>query len=97
MKIDDFKQWLNDNRSQDVSSVFHDLVAQVGRVIEERDEADRRAGAAERTTAYADKENIAHRRWLSKAKKQWGVSDYVSFDKVWEEALNLKKAADGCT
>lgn len=56
----------------------------------ERDDADRRAGAAERKCEdFAD--TVARRNeWLSKAKREWGVDDRVSFDVVWKEALALK-------
>lgn len=53
----------------------------------ERDEADRRAGAAERKLAHLQEAAAARASWLSKAKAQAGYSDNVSFDVVWAEAL----------
>lgn len=57
----------------------------------ERDDADRRAGAAERHLAWANEENSKRSRWLRKAKEERGYGDEVSFDRVWEEAC---KGAD---
>ena len=59
----------------------------------ERDDADRRAGAAERLLAHAQDSAAARSHWLSKAKREWGVDDKVSFDVVWAEALKLKAAS----
>jgi hypothetical protein len=58
--------------------------------LEERDEADRRAGAAERKVEdFVD--TVSKRNdWLRKAKTEWGVDDRVSFDEVWKEALLSK-------
>lgn len=60
----------------------------------ELDEADRRAGAAERElTRYKD--DVARlNRVRDRMKEEWGVHYNTSFDKVWEEALALKRAAD---
>jgi hypothetical protein len=51
------------------------------------DEADRRAGAAERNNEWL--RDIASRRddWLRQAKKDAGFHDNISFDVVWEKAL----------
>lgn len=64
--------------------------AAVGR---DRDEADRRAGAAERRLESELEASNARRSWLDKAKDQWGVDRNVSFDVVWAEALQHKAAA----
>lgn len=66
------------------------LRALVKTLADERDEADRRAGAAERRMADLQEEASSRRQWLSKAKRQWGVPDAVSFDTVWAEALALR-------
>jgi hypothetical protein len=55
------------------------------------DEADRRAGAAERANAKLIDEASARKSWLSKAKREAGYDEAVSFDVVWQETL--KKAA----
>lgn len=56
----------------------------------ERDEADRRAGAAERQLASEVDARIRRNDWLHKAKQAWGAETTVSFDQVWAEALALK-------
>ena len=63
-------------------------------LIAERDEADRRAGAAERQREYSQESNNARANWLHRAKRQWGVDDNVSFDVVWAEALRLKAISE---
>lgn len=60
----------------------------------ELDEADRRAVVLQRLLDYEKSKTAARESWLRKAKEEWGVSNYISFDHVWEEALALKKAAD---
>ncbi len=60
----------------------------------ERDEADRRAGAAERRSAHLTDAATSRESWLRKAKSEWGVESNVSFDVVWAEALALKAASD---
>ena len=56
----------------------------------ERDEADRRAGAAEREMQTL-KDTIARLNSVrSKQKRDWGVDDNTSFDVIWNEALALK-------
>ena len=60
------------------------------RVTKERDDADRRAGAA--TREMEDLIDSQHRRtrWLDTAKEQWGVHRNISFDVVWDESLKNK-------
>ena len=57
----------------------------------ERDEADRRAGAAERGYASYLDAAVARDSWLKKAKAQWGADSNISFDVVWAEALAQKE------
>ncbi len=66
---------------------------ELSRALSERDAADRRAGAAEREAEDLRESISARSSWLRKAKQQWGVDDRVSFDVVWAEALQLKRAA----
>lgn len=56
----------------------------------ERDEADRRAGAAERNAEQLADERRAREAWKTKAKAAWGVDDRVSFDVVWAQALEAR-------
>lgn len=63
------------------------LKNQVREQKETIDEADRRAGAAERKMESLRDSANARKSWLSRAKKEAGYDDSVSFDKVWKEAL----------
>lgn len=79
-----------------VSWLDHEqVVKELGEAMEllkkERDEADRRAGAAERELQRYKDAQQANDQWLDKAKEQWGVHRHTSFDLVWEEALALKR------
>jgi hypothetical protein len=69
------------------------LLGELKSLAAERDEADRRAGAAERRLAHAEESAVARSQWLSKAKREWGVDDRVSFDDVWRQALALKQVS----
>jgi hypothetical protein len=62
-------------------------IAAIDAVRCERDEADRRAGAAERRIVHLEEAAAARAAWLSRAKRAAGYDDNVSFDRVWEEAL----------
>lgn len=65
---------------------------EVERLAKERDEADRRAGAAERQMESLEDAAIKRRHWLSEAKRQAGYHDNVSFDVVWAETLAKAQA-----
>ncbi len=67
------------------------LQLEVESLTKERDEADRRAGRAERLYAYELEQASARRSWLDHAKEEWGVDQNVSFDVVWKECLELKR------
>lgn len=82
--------WCEDRIDDDDSEYVH--VSEVERLRAERDEADRRAGAAEREKESLAEACHARQSWLDKAKDQWGVDRNVSFDVVWAEALALKVA-----
>lgn len=69
------------------------LQRRVAELEVERDEADRRAGAAERRLADAQERAELSNAWLRQAKRDWGVSENLSFDDLWAEALQLKAAA----
>lgn len=58
-------------------------------ILADVNEADRRAGAAEREMSHLKDAAAARATWLSKAKRDAGVSDNVSFDVVWTQALPL--------
>ena len=53
----------------------------------ERDEADRRAGAAERRLAELEESARRQRAWLENAKADAGYHTNESFDVVWAAAL----------
>lgn len=68
----------------------HQQAERIAALEAERDEADRRAGAAEREM-QASKDTIARLNSVRfKQKRDWGVDDNTSFDAVWNEALALK-------
>ena len=62
-----------------------ELRALLARVEAERDEADRRAGAAERELASLKEDARKERWWLEDAKRARGYDIGVSFDTVWAE------------
>jgi len=57
----------------------------------ERDEADRRAGAAERELAELKEELLTYKDLRSQRKRDAGYDDGTSFDVVWAEALAALK------
>lgn len=63
------------------------LTLKLAEVTKERDEADRRAGAAERNLRYLQEDKYARTCWLDKAKRAAGYHTNVSFDVVWDAAL----------
>lgn len=79
---DDLYHW-----AIDAENVIRTLSAQ-------RDEADRRAGAAERELASVRSELDTMRRVRERMKEQWGAHYNTSFDVVWDEALTLKAGAE---
>ena len=56
----------------------------------ERDEADRRAGRAERLMAGLNDDVRRFEEARRRMKVQWGVPENVSFDVVWQQALDAK-------
>lgn len=77
-----------------IRMIFEPELKRVAALTAERDEADRRAGAAERERASDREDLIRLDRVRDTMKKQWGVHYNVSFDIVWDEALALKRAAE---
>lgn len=67
-----------------------EILPRINALKSERDEADRRAGAAERKLRGYAEDSFAREAWTDKAKEQWGVHRNVSFDDVWEEALKFR-------
>lgn len=65
----------------------------VYQLIAERNEADRRAGAAERNAAYYIDAYQKRRDWSDDAKEAAGYHRNVSFDEVWAAALSALKAS----
>jgi hypothetical protein len=61
----------------------------------ERDNADRRAGAAERRMEDYQDTSIRRDQWLRKAKEDAGYHYNTSFDVVWADALAALKRAKG--
>ncbi|GJD65134.1 hypothetical protein [Methylobacterium frigidaeris] len=71
-----------------------DALAEMTRLMAERDEADRRAGAAEREMASLKEEARKRRWWLDDAKRSRGYSMNTSFDVVWAETCAKADEAD---
>lgn len=70
-------------------------IAQMQKTI---DEADRRAGAAERRLEQLEDSASKRERWIADAKRRRGYADGVSFDRVWNATCELADrglAADG--
>lgn len=59
----------------------------------ERNEADRRAGAAERQLAFANDKLASAQRWQQEAKAQAGFGYWDSFDEVWKKVLERSNYA----
>lgn len=57
----------------------------IERLERERDEADRRAGAAERRIAPLEENARASQRWLDDAKQARGYERGDTFDRVWDD------------
>lgn len=66
------------------------LHTRVQKLEAERDEADRRAGSAERRMAGLNDDVRRFEAARRRMKAQWGVHDNVSFDDVWQQALDAK-------
>ena len=62
--------------------------ARIAAAEAERDEADRRAGAAEREMERLKESARRRNGWLSRAKQERGYDDTVSFDVVWKETCD---------
>jgi DNA repair exonuclease SbcCD ATPase subunit len=63
-------------------------------IIQERDDADRRAGAAERKLEDMEETKRRHKFWLSQTKKEAGYADNISFDIVWADILGKANKYD---
>lgn len=72
---------------QNVAFLLHTeaLLARFAAVAGERDEADRRAGAAERRLGHLEETERKAQRWLEERKEELGYEPGVSFDTVWAE------------
>jgi len=68
------------------------LLDRIAELQAERDDADRRAGAAERSAAAFHEVTQRFEQVRRRMKEQWGVHDNVSFDLVWQQALDAKQA-----
>ena len=66
------------------------LQSRVQELEAERDEADRRAGRAERHMADLNDDVRRFEATRRHMKAQWGVHDNTSFDVVWQQVLDAK-------
>jgi hypothetical protein len=76
-----------------VCAVIAEAADEIERLEAERDEADRRAGAAERRLAYEEDTNRKRRTWTDRAKEEAGYHRNVSFDTVWRDLQTIVTAA----
>lgn len=96
-KVAEFRH-ANDAQFCDLAHVFVPLLlseiealqSRVQELEAERDEADRRAGRAERHMAGLNDDVRRFEAARRRMKAQWGVHDNVSFDVVWQQALDAK-------
>lgn len=66
------------------------LIQMLESLTAERDEADRRAGAAERELAWYKEQHDANRRWMADIKSEFNVHEYAPFDRVIELARQYR-------
>lgn len=93
----DGMEFIHENLAPDYSpacswdyKLKHQLKKAEARIEEleaERDEADRRAGAAERRLAQLKESEFKRDNWIRERKLELGYSAHVSFDRVWEELV----------
>lgn len=67
------------------------LEAELAAMRKELDEADRRAGAAERKAEYLKASLAIQKGWLLTAKREAGYPSNMSFDVVWERTLEAAR------
>lgn len=80
---------LNQVRSDHTALSFRCLAAE-----RDRDEADRRAGAAERLAAPTEEKYASLVAWRDRQKAEAGYDRSVSFDTVWAETLEKARKYD---
>ncbi len=85
-------QWIEHTGKQ--QERITELSAKVAELERERDEADRRAGAAERAATQLREEASKRAYWLREAKAQAGYNDRISFDVVWDETFARARACN---
>ncbi len=94
LTVDEKRDWVIDHFGSasyetwlDVAAVYDSIHA----LTAERDEADRRAGAAERQIERFREQDYKHTLWNDKAKAEAGYPRNTSFDIVWKETLKKAK------
>lgn len=86
----DLAYWIAHTTDNPTAALIQSLRARVQELEAERDEADRRAGRAERHMAGLNDDVRRFEAARRRMKAQWGVHDNVSFDVVWQQALDAK-------
>lgn len=71
--------------SSEAQATLNEYQRTIEQLRAERDEADRRAGAAERQLADAQDTVVKRRNWLDRAREERGYLHNISFDRVWRE------------
>lgn len=77
----------------DLAEQVATLTAQLAAVTAERDEADRRAGAAERRNEFLQDSVSRRADWLARAKDAEGFSQNGSFDELWAKVRSERDEA----
>jgi len=80
-----------DLRLRQLETELSAVTAQRDAAVKALEDADRRAGTAERFLAYEKDSTQKRESWLREAKQAWGVHYNVSFDVVWEECLAMRQ------
>lgn len=82
--------WEYINLPREVPVAYSTLMERAYKAESELGEADRRAGAAERLLSYEKDSNMKRQDWLDEAKRQWGAPYSLSFDRIWDDCLQMK-------
>ena len=78
------------NGIQKAATELRRLDSEIERLCKERNEADQRAGAAEREKLGLHDDVKRFEREIRRITEEWGAHRNTSFDDVWQEALTTK-------
>lgn len=80
-RLRDAQSWFDSD--DQIAFIVRDAADEIAALKAERDEADRRAGAAERKLAQESAANRKRQAWIDQAKAEAGYGGNTSFDEVW--------------